>query len=189
MSHATASSSSTNFQLIINNALNKYKKRTKKDLITHPLAAQLQSCSSPGEISAILQQQIQGLDQSQSIDERCTRWLDPTVNVLSVLSSTLAAGVSLVRQDMDLSEICTLIFIWQVFPPANVIFVGVGVLLSVCILLAKCMWIIVIPTYLRQLKTLGQVKTLSSTFLSASKFFSDVSKSIQNCRRPRRLWI
>ena len=32
------------------------------------------------------------------------------------------------------SEVCTLIFIWQVFPPANVIFTGIGVLLSVGIL-------------------------------------------------------
>src|ERR1019366_1494788 len=38
-------------------------------------------------------------------------------------------------QDLNLSEIRSLIFIWQVFSPANVIFAGVGVLLSVCILL------------------------------------------------------
>ena len=95
--HATASSSSsTNFQLIMNNALDKYKKRTKTDLITHPLAAQLQSCNSPTEILAVLQQQVQGLDQSRSSDERWSRWLDPTVNVIYVVSSTLAAGVSLV---------------------------------------------------------------------------------------------
>ena len=31
-----------------------------------------------------------------------------------------------------LSEVCTLIFIWQVFSPANVIFAGIGVLLQVC---------------------------------------------------------
>jgi hypothetical protein len=98
MSHATApsSSSSTNFQLIINNALDKYKKRTKKDLIKHPLAAQIQSCDSPSAILAILQQQVQGLDKSRSSDERWSRWLDPTVNVIYVLSSTLSAGVSLV---------------------------------------------------------------------------------------------
>jgi hypothetical protein len=34
-------------------------------------------------------------------------------------------------QDVNLSDICTLIFIWQVFSPASVIFAGVGVLLSV----------------------------------------------------------
>ena len=31
-------------------------------------------------------------------------------------------------------EIFTLIFIWQAFSPATVIFAGIGVLLSVCIL-------------------------------------------------------
>ena len=95
MSHTTVSSSS-NFQLIINNALEKYKKRTKNDLITHPLAAQLQSCNSPDAILAILHQQVQALDQSRSSDERFSRWLNPTVNVIYALSSTVAAGVGLV---------------------------------------------------------------------------------------------
>ena len=100
--HATASSSSsTNFQLIITNALDKYKKRTKNDLITHPLAAQIQSCNSPSAILAVLQQQVQGVGQPRSSDERLSRWLDPTVNVIYVLSSTLAAGVSLVCLSTD----------------------------------------------------------------------------------------
>jgi hypothetical protein len=60
-SHPTAASSS-NFQLIINNALKVYEKRTKQDLLAHPLASQLHACNSPGAILAILQQQIQGLD-------------------------------------------------------------------------------------------------------------------------------
>ena len=92
-SHPTASSS--NFQLVIINALEAYKKRTKNDLLAHPLAAQLQACESPGAILAVLQQQVQGLDQSQS-DDRWTKWLDPTVNVLFAFSTTLGAGVGLV---------------------------------------------------------------------------------------------
>ena len=95
MSHYTVSSSS-NFQLIINNALGKYKKRTKNDLITHPLAAELQSCNSPNAILAVLHQQVQELGQSRSSDERWSRWLDPTINVIYALSSTAAAGVGLV---------------------------------------------------------------------------------------------
>jgi hypothetical protein len=93
-SHLTAASTS-NFQLIFNNALKAYEKRTKKDLLAHPLAAQLQACNSPGDILSILQQQAQGLDQSQSSD-RWTKWLDPTVNVLYALSGTLGEGVGLV---------------------------------------------------------------------------------------------
>ena len=99
MSHVnpTASSASSNFQLIINNALDKYKKLTKNDLLSHPLASTLQSCNSPSAILAVLHQQLEGLDQSRSSDERLSRWLDPTINVLNALSSTLAAGVGLVR--------------------------------------------------------------------------------------------
>ena len=98
MSHfnSTASSSS-NFQLIINNALDAYKKRTKNDLLALPLASQLQRIDSPSAILAVLQQQLQGLDQSRISDKRWTRWLDPTVNILYSLSGTLGEGVGLVR--------------------------------------------------------------------------------------------
>jgi len=101
--HPTASSSSnqfrqsSNFQLIIINALDVYKKRTKKDLLAHPLVTELQSCNTPSAIIAVLQQQLQALDQSRRNDERWTRWLDPTVNVLYTLSGTLGEGVGLVR--------------------------------------------------------------------------------------------
>ena len=96
-SHLTASgSSSSNFQLIVNNALEAYEKRTKKSLLDHPLAPQLQACDSPGEILAILHQQIEGLDQSQRADERWTKWLDPTIRVLLTFSQRVGT-VGLVR--------------------------------------------------------------------------------------------
>jgi hypothetical protein len=94
-SHLTADSTS-NFQLIINNALKAYETHTKKDLIAHPLAAQLQACNSPADILATLQQNVQGLDQSRSGNERWTKWLDPTVSILYALSETLREGVALV---------------------------------------------------------------------------------------------
>ena len=90
--HTTASS---NFQFIINNALDNYKRRTKNDLISHPLTAQLQSCDSPSDILAVLHQQLHE-HQSRVTDERWSRWLGPTVNGIYVLASTLAASVSLV---------------------------------------------------------------------------------------------
>jgi hypothetical protein len=92
----TAASSSSNFQLIFNNALKAYEKRTKNDLVAHPLAAELQDCNSPTKILAVLHQQARGLEQSLSSDDRWTKWLDPTVNVLYRLSETLGEGISLV---------------------------------------------------------------------------------------------
>ena len=93
--HPTATSSS-DFQLVINKALDTYKKRTKKDLLAHPFAARLRTCDSPAAILAILQEQVEGLDQTQRGDERWSKWLDPTVNVLFAFSEALGAGVSLV---------------------------------------------------------------------------------------------
>jgi hypothetical protein len=92
----TTATSSTNFQLIFNNALKAYEKRTKKDLVAHPLATELQTCNSPSAILAVLHKQAQGLDRSPSSDDRWTKWLDPTVNVLHTLSDTLGEGVGLV---------------------------------------------------------------------------------------------
>jgi hypothetical protein len=93
---AIATATSSNFQLIFNNALKAYERRTKNDLLAHPLAAELQNCNSPSAILAVLHKQVQGLDQSRSSDDRWTKWLDPTVNVLHTLSETLGEGVSLV---------------------------------------------------------------------------------------------
>ena len=134
-SSSSSSSSSSNFQQIIDNALDTYKKRTRKDLRAHPLAVQLQTCDSPGAILSVLQQQIQGLDQSRSTDERWTKWLDPTVNIMYAFSDILGAGVSLVCLRTCSCPRSALIFMWQVFSPASVIFAGVGVLLSVSMFL------------------------------------------------------
>ena len=112
MSHThSAAPSSSNFQLIINNALKLYEKRTKNDLLAHPLAAQLQNCGTPAAILAILQEKVQGLELSQRGDERWSKWLDPTVNVLFAFSATIGAGVSLVfRRACHSSQICVLTF-------------------------------------------------------------------------------
>jgi hypothetical protein len=96
MSHPIPSSSSPNFQLIFNNALKAYEKRTKGDLLAHPLVAQLQDCNSLGAILAVIHQQVQEFHQSQGGDERLTKWLDPTAKVLYSLSEALGEGVSLV---------------------------------------------------------------------------------------------
>ncbi|KAI9461937.1 hypothetical protein BJY52DRAFT_1222141 [Lactarius psammicola] len=104
--------SSANFETIFTAALKEYKKQTKKDIASHPLATQLQSCGSPTAILAVLRAQVQAFDQCQSADEKLTKWLDPTVNVLYAFSAVLGNGVGLI------------------FPPSNAIFAGIGVLLQ-----------------------------------------------------------
>ena len=82
--------------MIFDNALKEYQRRTKNDLLTHPLATQLQECDSSSSIRAVLQNQVEELERSQASDERLTKWLDPTVNVLSALSDTIGDVVGLV---------------------------------------------------------------------------------------------
>ena len=98
MSQALSASESTssNFQSIFNAALEAYGKKAKKDLLAHPLAAQLQACKYPGDILAILQEKVNEFDQSRSADERLSQWLNPTINVLYSFTATLGAGVGLV---------------------------------------------------------------------------------------------
>ena len=93
---SSTSSSSSNFLSIFNAALKAYEKKTKKDLLAHPLAAQLQACNSPGDILAVLQDKVKEFDQSRSSDERLSRWLNPTISVLYAFSATLGQGVGLV---------------------------------------------------------------------------------------------
>ena len=94
---ASSSSSESRFQAIFQVALKSYQKQTKKDLLVHPLASQLQDCDSTTAILVILQDQVRQFDKSHSGDEKLTKWLGPTVNVLSAFSATISSGVCLVR--------------------------------------------------------------------------------------------
>lgn len=100
MSQNLPTTPATRFQLIFNDALEEYKKRTKNDLTAHPLAAQLQLCDRPSAVLTVLQDQAQKLQQSRSNDERLTKWLGPTVNILYALSETLGEGVGLVNSNI-----------------------------------------------------------------------------------------
>ena len=93
---ASSSDSELRFQTIFQAALKSYRKQTKSDLLAHPLASQLQSCDSTAAVLAILQDQVREFDKSHSGDDRLTKWLGPTVNVLWTFSGAIAGGVGLV---------------------------------------------------------------------------------------------
>ena len=103
MSHTHVAPTSSNFRLIFDNALKAYQKRTKNDLLTHPLAGRLKDCNSASSILTVLQEQVPDLNESRRSN---MKWLDPTVNVIHAFSETLGEGVgSVCLQIMNLSEI------------------------------------------------------------------------------------
>ena len=72
--------------------MKEYKKKTKEDLLEHPLMIQLQTCNSPADIMAILQQ----FEQWTSGDDELTKLLTSTVNVLYAFSRFFGEGIGLV---------------------------------------------------------------------------------------------
>ena len=110
------SSTGTSFKTIITDALEEYKKKTKTDLTSHPLAAKLKSCESTNDILAILRAQVETFDKSQSPDEKLTKWLDPTVNVLYAFSAVLGSGVGLVIATVNAVRIYSLTCVAGISP-------------------------------------------------------------------------
>src|ERR1700761_6458311 len=110
MSQSTSTStSSPHFYTIFVAAMNAYEKKTKTDLLKHPLASQLQSCNSSSNILAVLYDEVNELDESKSRNERLSSWLNPTINVLYAFSATLGQGVGLVSLDWSMDP-CLIVF-------------------------------------------------------------------------------
>ncbi|KAI9432694.1 hypothetical protein H4582DRAFT_2061523 [Lactarius indigo] len=107
---------SSNFKSILDatlsQALGGYKKKTGKKLLDHPLATELQRCDSVDAVLEILQGQASAFQQFRDGDQRLMKWISPVVDVLYAFSGTLGGVAGLA------------------FPPAGVIFTGIGILLS-----------------------------------------------------------
>jgi hypothetical protein len=92
--------SDSNYQSILDNTLDEYRKKTGKDFRSDPLFSKLELCDSPDAVLSVFQEQIPGFDQRQSGDDKSTGWLNATVNVLYTFSATInsvSGGINIVR--------------------------------------------------------------------------------------------
>jgi hypothetical protein len=166
----STSTSHSNFASIFSTALDTYKRKTnlKKDLASHPLLPRLQSCNSPEAILTVLREQIPAFSQSQNVGDVLTKWVTPTVNVLYSFAAAIGEGVGLVNIRMFPRESFRSNLCFQAFPPASIIFAGIGILLSVSELRGFLAQPILIPGILRQPKMSALAKTNSLIFSTAS---------------------
>ena len=133
----STSQSNCNFVSLFNASLESYKRKTKEDLASHPLLPSLQSCESPEAVLTVLRDQVPAFNQSRRGDDRLTKWVIPTVKVLHSFSGTIGHHVglaSIIIKRFVAGNFCSYIYL-QAFPPANVVFAGIGVLLSVSVIL------------------------------------------------------
>jgi len=138
----TAATSCLEYQLVFDDALEVYKMKTGQDLCSYSLFSKLETCDSPDTVLIALQQQIPAfIEPGSSDNNKLTKWLDPTIKVLIAFSSIIGGGVNLVSTESQVRpgnrgvlKSVNLHFI-KAYPPAGVIFSGIGVLLSVSVFL------------------------------------------------------
>ena len=98
---SASSSRSSNLKEIFDAALVAYEKKTKKNLLTHPLMDQLKACDpqppAPDQVFILLRAQVGMIEESTSADDELMSWLNPVVTVLCVSSSVTNAVVGLVN--------------------------------------------------------------------------------------------
>jgi hypothetical protein len=105
--HRSPSISLSSFHLSFREAILTYNKRTKNDLLFHPLAPLFQSCNDPALALSLLQRHAQASPQSWISDEKLKTLLVPTLFGLYAISSGGSsgdAGVGLV-----IVEVCSFI--------------------------------------------------------------------------------
>ncbi|KAH9008535.1 hypothetical protein EDB85DRAFT_1608508, partial [Lactarius pseudohatsudake] len=108
-----AHTSSLHSGSILDVALNEYRKNTGNDLLSHPLAIELQRCDSVEGIMAILQRQANTFEQQcRDANRGLMKWIKSSVYILYSFSAIIGDGVGLI------------------FPPAKPIFTGIGILLA-----------------------------------------------------------
>ena len=91
-----ATSSTSNIQLIINDALADYAKITGIDLSDTPFATTLEQSNSPEDIIQLLQGREKAFKEYRDGDRRLIGYLSPAVKVLQAFSGIMGEAASLV---------------------------------------------------------------------------------------------
>jgi hypothetical protein len=120
-------SGSSRFQALFESALRDYEKQTGITLANHPLAEQLQNCQSVESVTTLLQGQARDFSKFKGSD-KIMKSLKSAVSVIAALGQdiSMVCPWPLIRYSRSLTSI------QKSFPPADTVYTGLGILLSVC---------------------------------------------------------
>ncbi|KAH9972511.1 hypothetical protein BJV74DRAFT_209112 [Russula compacta] len=113
---SSATNSSTNFQSILDVALESYAEQTGVDLTNHPFAHKLKSCATSEQALKLLQDRETAFKDYRNKNRKLINCLRPVVQVIHAFSGVLGGVAGLVP-----------------FQPTQAIFAGVDVLLAAAV--------------------------------------------------------
>ena len=90
--------SSTDFQSILDAALEDYHKQTGIDLINHPAAEQLHNCRSPDDVAKLLLERGSAFKDYRDQYRKLIDCLRPVVKVIHAFSAIFSGASSLVSK-------------------------------------------------------------------------------------------
>jgi len=181
----------SNFQSILDAALDDYHKHTGIDLTKHPSAAQLQNCHSPEDVTQLLQERESNFKDYREKYRKLIDCVRPVVKVIHALSGIFGEGAGLVSDQHYILLTSTYVYgsLQVPFQPTKVIFTGIDILLSVCIVL-QLSCLCAISNHIRQLSASLQATMPLAISLNASQFSLDASIYIpKRSRHPLRCLI
>jgi len=134
---SSMATSPSNFQSILDAALDDYHKHTGIDLTKHPSAAHLQNCHSPDDVIQLLLERETSFKDYREKYRKLIDCLRPVVNVIHALSSILGERAGLVSDHHQILLTSPYVYrsLQVPFQPTKVIFTGIDILLSVRIIL------------------------------------------------------
>jgi len=174
----------SNFQSILDAALDDYHKHTGIDLTKHPSAAQLQNCHSPDDVIQLLQERESNFKDYREKHRKLIDSLRPVVNLIHALSGILGERVGLVSDSHYILLTSPYVYrsLQVPFQPTKVIFTGIDILLSVCSIL-QLSYLSAISNHIRQLSASVQATMPLAISLNASHFSLDAFISIPKISR------
>ena len=136
---SSMATSSSNFQSILDAALDNYHKHTGIDLTKHPSATQLQNCHSPDDVVQLLLERETSFKDYREKYRKFIDRLRPVVKVIHALSGILGERAGPVSDQHWTLLIRPYVYrsLQVPFQPTKVIFTGIDILVSVRIILQR----------------------------------------------------